>query len=54
MRLERPALQAPERWLPVMEEDSGPWVSAAKMVSGSAAIVFDEATDLLWLFYLQI
>jgi len=53
VRLEMPVLQAPEMWLLVMEEEPGPWVSAAKMVSRSAATVFGEATDLPWLFYLQ-
>lgn len=45
--------KAPEIWLPVKEEEPGPWVSAAKMVSRSGATVTGEATVLPWLFYLR-
>lgn len=45
--------KAPEIWLPVKEEEPGPWVSAAKMVSRSGATVIGEATVLPWLFYLR-
>lgn len=40
----------------VLEGESGPWVSATKMVSGSASTDFDAAIDLRWqsIFHLAI